>query len=75
MAKLTKSSKITSINSPVFDDLENYLEFCRDYGYKFDESDLYDMKSFRFQQFSKFMTGRTPKNQWDDDTRKFALRF
>ncbi len=34
----------------IFEDLEKYLEFCADYGYKFDEATLYDMRSFPYRQ-------------------------
>lgn len=48
----------------IFDDLEHYLEFCQDYGYKFDESTLYDRRSFAFRQFEKWMTNKSPKDMW-----------
>jgi hypothetical protein len=34
----------------IFEDLENYKEFCVDFGYKFDESTLYDMRNFVCQE-------------------------
>ncbi len=51
MAKLTIKSnpKVQQI----FDDLELYLEFCQDYGYRYNEADLYNWKSYAFQQFNK----------------------
>ena len=36
-----------------WEDLDNYREFCVDYGYKFNESDLYNFRSYAFQQFNK----------------------
>ena len=48
----------------IFDDLEKYLEFCQDYGYKFDEADLYNQRSYVFRQFNKVMTGKDAKDQW-----------
>ncbi len=48
----------------IFDDLENYLAFCQDYGYKFDESTLYDMRSFVYRQFTKALGGKQAKDQW-----------
>ena len=50
----------------IFDDLEKYLEFCQDYGYKFDESTLYDMRSFAFRQYQKHSSGKSAKNCWDE---------
>jgi hypothetical protein len=54
----------------IFNDLDKYREFCVDYGYKFDESSLYDMRSYVFRQYNKFTTGKIAKNNWDDDSRK-----
>lgn len=48
----------------IFDDLEKYLAFCQDYGYKFDEADLYNQRSYVFRQFNKFMTGKDAKDGW-----------
>ena len=50
----------------IFEDLEKYLEFCKDYGYKFDESTLYDMKSFPFRQFQKSIAGKPAKDNWEE---------
>ena len=57
----------------IFEDLEKYLEFCRDYGYKFDESTLYDMRSYAYQQYSKFTAHKNFKDQWADDARKMNV--
>lgn len=48
----------------IFEDLEQYLEFCQDYGYKFDESDLYNQRSYIYRQFTKAVTGKPVKDQW-----------
>ena len=48
----------------VFDDLEQYLAFCRDYGYRYDERDLYNWKSYAYQQFNKFLQGKPAKDMW-----------
>jgi len=50
----------------IFEDLEKYLQFCVDYGYKYDESDLYNQRSYVYRQYTKFITGKQAKNQWDD---------
>jgi hypothetical protein len=52
----------------IFEDLEEYLTFCRRYGYKFNESDLYNWKSYAYQQFNKFMQGKNVKDMWFQDT-------
>lgn len=54
----------------IFDDLEKYRQFCIDYGYKIDESTLYDMRSYAYQQFTKFVGYKNFKDQWADDARK-----
>ena len=50
----------------VFRDLENYRDFCRDYGYKFNESDLY-RRNTPYNQFDKLRRGEYVKNNWDVD--------
>lgn len=50
----------------IFEDLEKYLEFCQDFGYKFDESTMYDMRSFAFRQFQKNQAGKPAKDMWQE---------
>ena len=54
----------------VFDDLEQYLLFCQNYGYKYDEKDLYNWKSYAYQQFNKFVNGKYAKDMWQQDSRR-----
>ena len=56
----------------VWEDLDRYREFVQDYGYRFNEADLYNFRSYAFQQFNKFAQGKTAKNMWDEDSRRFA---
>lgn len=65
MAKNESKVKVQQI----FEDLENYLEFCKDFGYKFDESDLYSQKSFSYRQFTKFIAGKPAKDMWAFDAK------
>jgi len=58
----------------VFEDLDQYLDFCRDYGYRYDERDLYNWKSYAYQQFNKFLQGKTAKDMWTEDSRRFNSR-
>lgn len=53
----------------IFEDLEKYLEFCVKYGYKFDEIDLYSNKSFAFRQFTKYLSGKPAKDNWELDAK------
>lgn len=54
----------------VFDDLEQYLLFCQDFGYKYDERDLYNWKSYAYQQFNKHLQGKFAKDMWQQDSRR-----
>jgi len=54
----------------VFDDLEQFLEFCRDFGYRFNEADLYNWKSYAYQQFNKRLQGKFAKDMWSIDNRR-----
>jgi hypothetical protein len=54
----------------IFDDLENYIEFCKDYGYRYDERDLYNWKSYAYQQYNKFLQGKTAKDMWILNSRR-----
>lgn len=53
----------------LFDDLEKYLEFCRDFGYRYNEADLYNFKSYAYQQYNKFAQGKNAKDMWIQDRR------
>jgi hypothetical protein len=64
----------SSNNNPtnkIFDDLEKYLEFCKEFGYRYDESTLYNMRSYPYQQFTKFLAKKPAKNMWVEDAKKF----
>ena len=56
----------------IFEDLEKLQNFCVRYGYKFNEADLNNFKSYAWQQYSKFVSGKNAKNMWDEDSRRFA---
>lgn len=56
----------------IHEDLENFLDFCRDYGYRFNEGDLYNFKSYAWQQYNKFVQGKNAKNMWVEDARRFG---
>ena len=51
----------------IFDDLEKLKKFAVDYGYKYDENDLYNMRSYVYRQYSKLASGKQPKNFWKED--------
>lgn len=68
MGKLTHTTnpRVTQI----FEDLEKFLEFCQDYGYRYNESDLYNWKAYSWQQFSKYHSGKFAKDMWSQDSRR-----
>lgn len=68
MAKVTFKSANTY--NKIFEDLEKYLQFCREYGYRFDEYDLYNNKSAVFRNYGKFLAGKPVKNNWETDGTK-----
>ena len=67
MANNTTKNQINQI----FNDLDKYREFCREYGYRFNEADLYNQKNYVYRQFQKFVAGKPVKNQWELDLVKF----
>ena len=73
MAKIAIKSnpRVTEI----FEDLDKFQDFCRDYGYRYDESDLNNFKSYAWQQYSKFAAGKNAKNMWNEDARRLASRY
>ena len=71
MAKIVikPNAKTTEVQN----DLAAYLDFCRDYGYKFNEADLYNSKSYAYQQYTKAQAGKRVKDMWAEDARRFGL--
>ena len=70
MAKITfrPNPRVTEI----FNDLEQYEEFCKDYGYRYNEADLYNFKTYAWQQYTKYTQGKNAKNMWWEDARRLA---
>ena len=75
MSKASKGRNTFGTNEPIFEQLENYLNFCRDYGYRYDERDLTNMRSYAFQQYQKFLKGKNFKNIWEEDLKKMEAEF
>lgn len=71
MAKIT--IKHNAKAAEVLNDLGSYLDFCRAYGYKFNEADLYNSKAYAYQQYTKFQAGKRAKDMWAEDARRFGL--
>ena len=58
MAKNTTKNTISTINQ-IFDDLDKYRLFCSQYGYYFDEADLY-----RSAEYKEWQDRRKKRQQW-----------
>jgi hypothetical protein len=56
----------------ILEDLDNFREFVVDYGYRFNEADLYNFKSYAWQQYSKYTSGKTAKDMWSEDARRLG---
>ena len=56
----------------ILEDLDQFREFVVSYGYRFNEADLYNFKSYAWQQYSKFTSGKTAKNMWEEDARRLG---
>ncbi len=54
----------------VFEHLEQYLDFCQTHGYRYNEADLYNWKSYSYQQFNKFVQGKAARDMWAVDNRR-----
>jgi hypothetical protein len=56
----------------IFEELERFQEFCQDYGYRYNEADLRNFKSYAWQQYSKYTQGKNAKDMWTEDARRFS---
>lgn len=48
----------------IFDDLDQFRNFCVDFGHQFDESNLYNYRAQSFQDFMRRKEGKWVRNQW-----------
>lgn len=67
-------AKMTFVSNPrveqIFDELEKFLSFCQGHGYRYDERDLHNWKSYAWQQYSKFAAGKPVKDMWAQDANR-----
>ena len=52
------------------DELDRFQDFCRDYGYRYNEADLYNFKSYAWQQYNKYSQGKNARDMWAEDARR-----
>lgn len=50
--------------SQIYEHLDQYREFCVEFGHVFDERDLYNERSYSFQDFQRHLEGKHVKNRW-----------
>ena len=55
----------------IFDELDAYRDFCREFGYVFDEAHLYNFKS-PYGQYDRYCSGKRVINNWREDQRAFG---
>jgi hypothetical protein len=65
MARSNNNIKPNPRTQRVFDDLDKYRNFCKEYGYRFDEADLYSNRSYMWRQYTKLLSGKEVKDQWE----------
>lgn len=63
MAKVQQNPKTWQEVNRLYDDLDQYLEFCKKQGYVFDESHLYNEKT-PWGEFQRVLNGKFPKDNW-----------
>ena len=55
----------------IFEDLENFRNFCVEFGYPFNPNNLYKENNNIHKEYVKFAKGREPRNRWIEDAKKF----
>lgn len=59
----------------VFNDLENFKSFCVEYGYSFNEADLYKRNTHAYSQYERVRRGEKIPNNWEVDDRLFIEKL
>jgi len=61
--------------SKVFDDLDDFLRFCKTFGHPYNEADLYNSKSEVYQQYRMLKEGKRISNNWMRDAKINGYRI
>lgn len=56
----------------VFDDLDDYLRFCKTFGHPFNEADLYNDESDTYKQYRMLKEGTRISNNWMRDAKIYG---
>ena len=67
MAKFTPRTNPRT--QAVWDDLDAYRDFCRDFGYLFNPVDLYRRET-PWGQYQRYRQGKGVRNNWNEDARR-----
>lgn len=60
------TSRYPDINR-IFDELDAFLEFCKEFGHVYNEKDLYNYKSVAYNQYDRWRKGHRVINNWKED--------
>ena len=63
------AARYPTINE-IFNELDAYRDFCREFGHVFDEAHLYNYKT-AYGQFDRYRKGQRVTNNWKEDRRAF----
>mgnify|MGYP000066483645 CR=1 FL=1 len=66
---LQKYFRISKEVNGIFNDLAEYLEFCKKQGYVYDESHLYNEKT-PWGEMQRVKAGKHPKDNWTAEPRE-----
>ena len=69
--KAIKKMNTNKAVNRVFDDLDSYRNFCREFGYKFNEADLY-RHGTPYSQYSRYRRGEPVRDNWEIDAAAFV---
>ncbi|MBC8548994.1 MAG: hypothetical protein H8D23_05025 [Candidatus Brocadiales bacterium] len=59
----------------VFDDLTDYLRFCKTFGHPYNEADLYNSNSEVYLEYRKLKEGTRISNNWMRDAKIFGRKI
>lgn len=59
----------------IFETLDQLRAFCVEFGYKYNEKDLNQPRSYVWRQFDKYRNGKRPNDQWLQDAKKFGIKL
>jgi hypothetical protein len=59
----------------VFDDLDDYMRFCKVFGHPFDEAALYNKEDPHYAEYSAFKSGTRISNNWMRDAKRHGLNI